>query len=123
MGMKFTFERGGLDYAFGLVWAMAILPPAIAINAAHRSSWLALLPLIPALGFFFGWCIVQYRRSDWMGAQKESWLTIHQRQSWHKRVRLIAAALFIETVGVFGVSGVVRSDVVFLCLVGMLAAL
>jgi hypothetical protein len=123
MATKFTSDRGVLDYAFGLVWAMAVLPPAIAVHATHRSSWLVLVPLLPALGFFFGWCIVQYRRSDWMGTQKQSWLTVRQRQSWHKRVRLIAALLFVETMGVFAVSGSVRGDAAFLGITGLLAAL
>ncbi len=123
MGMRFTSEHGALDYAFGLLWAMAILPPAISIHATQRSSWLVLLPLVPALGFFFGWCIVQYRRSDWMGTQKQSWLTVHQKQSWHKRVRLIALVLFLETAAVFAISGLVRGDAVFLVAAGLLAAL
>src|SRR5438034_8078331 len=119
--MKLTFDRGWLDYAFGLVWAMAVALPAIALHASHRSSWLVLVPLIPALGFFLGWLLVQYRRSDWVGSQKHSWLTVHQRQGWHKRVRLIAAWLLAETIIVFAASALFRGDAVFLAVAAMIA--
>lgn len=112
--MKSPFNRGWLDYAFGIVWAMAVALPAIGIHASHRSSWLVLVAIIPALGFFLGWLLAQYRRSDWVGAQKQSWLTVHQRQGPHKRVRLIAACLAAETVVVFAASALARGDAIFL---------
>jgi hypothetical protein len=115
-------DRGRLDYAFGLVWAMLLAPPAVAVHAAHRSSWLVLIPVVPVLGFFLGWLMVQYRHSDFIGTQKQSWLTVHQRQSWAKRVRLIAGWLWLETLAVFAITAAFRGDILFLAAAGLIAA-
>jgi hypothetical protein len=108
-----------LEYAFGLAWALAITPIAAGLRGLHGSQWLLLVPTIPVLGFFLGWLTVQYRRMDIRGAQRQAWRTLRQRQSWYKRVRLLAGWLFVETVTVFLILAAVRGDSALLLPLGV----
>jgi hypothetical protein len=108
-----------LEYVFGLVWAMVLVPIAAGIKGLTGSQWLLVVPTIPLLGFFLGWLTGQYRRLDVIGAQRHSWRTVHQRQSWYKRIRLLSSWLFIQTLFVFVVFTIVRGDGVLLVPLGL----
>jgi len=99
-----------LEYVFGLVWAMVLVPIAAGIKGLTGSQWLLLVPTIPLLGFFLAWLTGQYRRLDVIGAQRHAWRTLRQRQAWYKRIRLLATWLFIQTVVVFLIVTVLRGD-------------
>src|SRR5438094_6590352 len=106
------------DFVFGLAWAMVLVPVAAGIKGLEGSQWLLLAPTIPVLGFFLGWLIQQYRRLDVVGTQRHSWLTVRQRQSWYKRLRLLAAGLFVQTLVVFLVIAMIRGEARLLLALG-----
>ena len=110
---------GLLEYVFGLVWAIVLVPIAAGIKGLSGSQWLLLIPTIPLLGFFLGWLTVQYRRLDVIGAQRHAWRTVHQRQAWFKRIRLLSTWLFLQTLAVFVVFAAVRGDAELLVPLGV----
>ena len=111
--------EGLLEYVFGLVWAIVLVPIAAGIKGLSGSQWLLLIPTIPLLGFFLGWLTVQYRRLDVIGAQRHAWRTVHQRQSGFKRIRLLSTWLFLQTLAVFIVFAAVRGDAELLVPLGV----
>src|SRR5438874_12333003 len=96
-----------LEFVFGLVWAIVLVPIAAGVKGLTGSQWLLLLPTIPLLGFFLGWLTGQYRRLDVIGAQRHAWRTLPQRQAWYKRIRLLSGWLFLQTLAVFVVFALV----------------
>jgi hypothetical protein len=111
--------EGFLGYVFGLVWAMVLVPIAAGIKGLSGSQWLLLVPTILLLGFFLGWLTDQYRRLDVVGAQRHAWRTLSQRQAWYKRIRLLSAWLFFQTVLVFAIVTAVRGDAALLVPLGL----
>jgi len=108
-----------IDYVLGLVWSMLLVPIVAGLHGFSGMSWLLVVPTIVALGFFLGWLISQYRRMDLVGAQRQAWRTVRQRQSWYKRIRLVGGWLFLQTAVVFTVWAFVDGDAGLLVPLGL----